>query len=144
MALAHELHQAVAPAQHAFNAENVVWRVAPAVAKGHASDWHQLNNVNAEVSQVIQLFDRTVKGARCSSIGAVEGADMQFINDLILARRHGKISIVLPIEVIVDNHRKSLVAASDSPSARVVLLEQLAVGRLDNVFVLVARLDIAD
>ena len=144
MALAHELHQAVAPAQHAFDAENVVWRVAPAVTKGHAGDWHQLDNVNTEISQVIQLFDCAVKGARCSSVGAVESADMQLINDLILARRHGKISIVLPIEVIVDNHRKALVAASDSSSARVVLLEQPAVGRLDDVFVLVARLDIAD
>ena len=123
MALAHELHQAVAPAQHAFDAENVVWRVAPAIAESHTGDWHQLNNVNTEISQVVQLFDRTVKGTRCSSVGAVESADMQFIDDLILARRHGKISIVLPIEVIVDNHRKSLVAASDSSSARVVLLE---------------------
>ena len=69
---------------------------------------------------------------------------MQFIDDLILARRHGKISIVLPIEVIIDNHRKSLVAASDSSSARVVLLEQPAVRRLDDVFVLVARLNIAN
>ena len=122
----------------------MVWRVAPAIAESHTGDWHQLNNVNTEISQVVQLFDRTVKGTRCSSVGAVESADMQFIDDLILARRHGKISIVLPIEVIVDNHREALVAASDSSSARVVLLEQTTVGRLDDIFVLVARLDIAD
>ena len=122
----------------------MVWRVAPAIAKGHTGDWHQLNNVNTEVSQVVQLFDRTVKGTRCSSVRTIESTDVQLVNDLILARRYGKISIVLPIEVIVDNHRKALIAASDSSSARVILLEQPAVGRLDDVFVLVARLDIAN
>ena len=61
MAGAHEFHQSMPSAEHAFDTENMIWRIAPTVAKRHACNWHKLNNIDTEIAQIIKFFNRRIK-----------------------------------------------------------------------------------
>ena len=61
MAGAHEFHQPMSSAEHAFDTENMIWRIAPTIAKRHACDRHKLNNIDTEIAQIIKFFNRRIK-----------------------------------------------------------------------------------
>ena len=76
MAGAHEFHQSMPSAEHTLDAKNMIWRITPTVAKRHARDRHKLNNIDAEIAQVIKFFDCRIKCAGGCGIGTVECANM--------------------------------------------------------------------
>ena len=76
MAGAYEFHQPMSSAEHAFDTENMIWRIAPTITKRHARDRHKLNNIDAEIAQVIKFFDCRIKCAGGCGIRTVECADM--------------------------------------------------------------------
>ena len=62
--------------------------VAPAVRAGKCVDRHHLDEVDAEIDQVVQLVD-----GRIESAGRREGADVQLVDHRALHRAAGPVAV---------------------------------------------------
>jgi len=86
-----------------LNGKDMGWIVTPGEATGKLHRGHDFDRVDAEISQVTELFNGTVQISRWAARLIVEGSNVHLVNDHLVPRWR-VIVLQSPIEIgIVDD-----------------------------------------
>ena len=85
-----------------FDGKNIGWVVTPGKTTGKFRWRHNLNGIDAELSQIGKLFNRLIQIPRRPSRLIVEGADVHFVNDHFIPWRCS-IGLIAPLEAGINN-----------------------------------------